>query len=457
MYRVITIFFCLLTLTQTSSFAADINHSKMRRDLDIAEEALKRILQYRDDDQNEPNWLDTDQIQSAYINEYGVVFLIKSSLNRKYFENGHNVKVIHKNDGTTNVTKRLPDSAIPFSKTLKQERLADFLKTYGPTIGQLKGNDKIAIVLDVQTRGASITVNVKNFISDKMNHSQEHDLDTLVTKTNKLHTKTIKVNVVRSKDDKYDNVHGVRIRMVTPDSIAQIDTLSYQMMISKDTTHPSSATFSEREIIQVSIQKKDLHSLENYHIMTPKVLQSILNLQTYTADSTLIKKMDILSGIFDTTLGLNLRSPLETQNQTLGAYIPNLGALFFIRNNQNAIMHNPEETTSRNSLTLTDTLIETLADYGATLRDIKPNEEVIIHVHAEYPQYAIHSAFPNSRRIKTHMIKEGIHATVDYTNTPPNEFPKNLLIRVQKKYLNDYATGKIDLPKLREKITITDY
>jgi len=428
----------------------------MRRDLDIAEEALKRILQYRDDNQKEPNWLDTDQIQSAYIDEYGVVFLIKSSLNRRNFEIGNNVKVIHKNDGTTNVTKKLPDSAIPFSKTLKQERLTDFLKTYGSTIGQLKGNDKIAIVLDIQTRGASITMNVKNFFSDKMNHSQKHDLDTLVTKTNKLHTKTVRVNVVRSQDDKSDKVHGVKIRMVAPDSIAQIDTLSYQMIVSENMKHTPSATFAEREIIYTSVRKSDLEAYQKQSLTEKKLIERI-TFQPFSTDSTLIKKIDILSGIFNIALGLNLRSPLETQNQTLGAYIPNFGALFFIQNNQNAILHNPEETKSQNSLTLTDTLIETLADYGATLRDVKPNEEVIIHVHAEYPQYAIHSALSNSRRIETHILKEGIHATVDYTKSTPNQFPQNLILRVQKKHLNDYTTGKIDLQKLREKITITDY
>lgn len=434
----------------TSLFAVQIDHSKMRRDLDIAEEALKHILEYRAKNTQESPWFDADQIKSTYIENYGIVFVVKSSLREHIFENLH-----HSNNKESSDKSKPQDASNSDAKTEYKERLIDFIKTYGTTLGQLKDRDRISIISDTQQHGGMISIfkTIKMDTTDVM-PVVSNKSDTITIETDHLETKKVKVNVIRSS--KSEKGQGVRIRMVAPDSIAQIDTLSYEMIVPRHMKRPRSATFATRNILYVSVQKADLNAYQRQSISDTKLKEKIV-FQTISPDTALIKKIDILSSIFDTSLGLNPNNPLETKNQTLGAYIPHQGALFFVSNNQYAFKHASQNKTHQTPTNLIETLIETLADYGATLHDVKPNEDILIHFQAAYPLHHVPHTVLQAYFSQETTFKGPIHKQVDYTKTTNNESPQSLTLRVQKEHLTDYAVGKINLEKLRDKITITEY
>ena len=118
------------------------------------------------------------------------------------------------------------------------------------------------------------------------------------------------------------------------------------------------------------------------------------------------KKIDIMAGILDQVSGQDQHSLIGTR-RTLGMYQPDLGALFFI--NESVSFFNP--------LPLDDFkagIVEAVADYGATLRQVQSNE----HVMVEY-------------------------------RSPPSA--RSALLKVPKSAIDAYARGDLDLDAFRKK------
>ena len=467
MYRASTLKIIMLlsmfTLTQTTTpFATEIDHRKMRRDLDIAEEALKRIVQYHPPNVKSPTWLETNQIRSAYIKDYGIVFVANASTAGKIFQIGDKVKInVKRSDFEKNknaqtddhvevrmnkvknaASKHIKASDIPFSEEGKKSRLTEFLQTYASTIGQLKDSDHITVILDSQIKVFHGTVLFSEKADPLGNKTSSllHKVEEYIHLKNdstRAHTQTDTISFTNTDTLTFNTPH-VKLRIVPPDSIGTPDPMHFSIKNQKKA--------NPRSILQASIRKSDLNKYQKGGLSNEKFSAKI-NFHTLTGDTTLIKKIDIFSGIIDKSLGPNQESPLNINNKTLGTYICNLGAFFFTTNNPETQLH------INNPFKVKDTLIETLADYGATLRDLKPNEEVIVHFHSEYPQYASGGPFGGVRVIKTPSGTK----TTRYDYTLPNEFPENLFLRVQKKHLINYTTGKINLEQLRDKIIVTDY
>lgn len=458
-------------LAQTSSlFAVSINHSKMRRDLDIAEEALKQILQYKDPNIKGKFSLETDQVRSAYIKDYGVLFIVNaSSSGARSFQIGDKIKVNIKRSESGNVTgayikeayisdqnklriKKLKDgpiahiqaSDIPFSEDGKKSRLTEFLQTYASTIGQLKDSDNITVILDTQIKSFRVT----NIFPKETDYSGNktsnllHRIGEFIQKSEDstgVHTQTDTISFTNKDTLVFDKPH-VRVRIVSPDSVGTPDPMHFSI-------YNSHQKVNARSVLQASVRKSDLNGYQKGSLSHEKFTAKI-NFQTVSGDTTVIKKVDIFSGIIDKSLGPNQDSPLDINNKALGTYIPSLGAIFSVHKTHNA--NGPES--------FKNTMIEILADYGTSLRDVQPNEEVIIHIHNEYPHYAFRSVHRVILNDTPNYTAQGdIYEDLDATQVSPKKFPANLILRVKKKHLNDYTAGKIDLKKLREKITITDH
>ena len=115
------------------------------------------------------------------------------------------------------------------------------------------------------------------------------------------------------------------------------------------------------------------------------------------------KKIDIMAGILDQVPGHD-HHPFGTQ-PTLGMYQPGLGALFFI--NESVSFSNPLSLDNVRA-----NIVEAVADYGATLSQVQPDEHVIV----EY------------RPDRTHLLQ------------------------VPKAAIDAYDRGDLDLDAFREKV-----
>ena len=441
------LFLAFVLCFATPTFADEFDHARMRRDLDIAEEALKRVLQYREKSDSEFSWNEADQVQGTYVDGYGVVFLVKTA--------PHLIKVDKirvKKEGAKEET--VSADTISLDQENKP-RIVEFLRTYGPTIGQLQDTDRIAVVIENQSsknkmnRATAFQFQIKD---DRMVVDEEEVVpDVKRYTTRKNQRRDIEVHVQKGMSD---SAESVRVRFVNPDSSADVaDVMRIRADVMRMHTDMAlmrvhSDDKKERRLIsQAAVLKKDVEAFRRGDL-NDAAFDGRVVYQTMSADTFVVKKIDIMAGILDTALGK--RDRFLAQDQTTGAYIPNLGAIFFVRLG-NAMVW-VEKGDKNNVDTVQNTLIETVADYGPTLRDLNADDDVMVQVSFDRSNRMFQVALPAPP-----PGEEKHQPSVDFIkklNDPP-DMPGHLTLRVQKKYLDDYASGKLSLDELKQKMMIT--
>jgi hypothetical protein len=430
------------------TFADEFDHARMRRDLDIAEEALKRVLQYREKSDSEFSWNEADQVQGIYVDGYGVVFMVKTAPHLLKVGDKIRVKKKDVKDEIVSVNSVSSDRE-------DKPRIVEFLRTYGPTIGQLQDTDRIAVVveegssMDKRNHAKGFKFQIKD---DRMVVDEEEAVpDVKRYSTRKNQRRDIEVQVQKGMAD---SAESVRVRFVNPDSSADVaDGMRIRADVMRGHSDMplmrvySDAKKKDRLISQAAVLKKDVEAFRRGDL-NDEAFDGRVVYQTMSADTLVVKKIDIMAGILDTALGK--RDRFLAQDQTTGAYIPNLGAIFFVRLG-NAMVW-VEKGDKNNSDVVQNTMIETVADYGPTLRDLNADDDVMVQVSFDRSNRMFQIALPAPP-----PGEENHQPSVDFIkklNDPP-DMPGHLTLRVQKKYLDDYASGKVSLDELKQKMMIT--
>ena len=150
---------------------------------------------------------------------------------------------------------------------------------------------------------------------------------------------------------------------------------------------------------------------------------------------------DILSSALKQDSKLHILGHTESE----GLYQKGIGALFLL-SHQPDLAWSDKESESKPLDTLKDTVIETLADYGPTLRDLSSDESIIVNINLNGD-----SGLEHIVQIVRINRKD---KTTNVSNT--SDHPDRLIFRVSKRDLDAYASKKLTLEAFRNKVEITE-
>lgn len=440
-----TLYILVAGFIATASFA-DMDPQRMQRDIRIMEGVLGNLH------------LDAlDPIPSArglHLDDYGILFLTEGSWPRQahpgisvaWDEKG--VKHIElKSSGPSSHEKSLAES---------HDLLAEFLGTYAGTIGQLDPDDRITVCY--QRRPPSDLTNVlEHRITDSFTFSAGSvsfdltkqieaimpiregafdfekfvltfgdsvsffDTDKQVAAITRAITKLRKHLEELPTEGKFEVkaiVVGVRDSLLA--DVAEADTLSYGSITAQvhglTRRHGrAAAAASLITTITATAKKSAIDAFRGGRIDSATFRQHIA-----FSEHTDSKKIDTMAGILGQVSGHD-HHLLTGSQRTLGMYQPDLGALFFISDSVFRFRPLPLDDVKAN-------IVEAVADYGATLSQVQPDEHVIV----EYRTGRTTHLLPGPESVKYHP-------------------DRTYLLQIPKTAIDAYSRGDLDLDAFREK------
>ncbi len=380
---------------------AEVNPQRMQRDIRIMEGVLGNL--YHDHDAPDPTYLSS---RGLYLDGYGVFFFTKGlwtgqghpSISAAWDEKG--VKFLELKSGD-------PSS---YEKSLAESHdlLAEFLSNYAGIIGQLDPDDRITVCYQRQ-RPADLASTIERHITDGYTvgvDSVSFDL-----------TKQIEaiMPMVVHREGAFDFEKFV---LTFGDSVSFFDTDKQVEAITRLREHLEELpTESEVEVKGIVVGVRDslladvaeadapphgsivaqVHGLTPRHrraaavasLITATVKKSAIDafregrIDSATFRQRIIfsensdsKKTDIMAGILDQVLDGRGSRPWP-HKRTLGVYQPDVGALFLISDPIRVANPLPRATVKAN-------IVEAVADYGATLRQVQADEHVIVEYRSPF-------------------------------------------------------------------------
>jgi len=378
----------------------NIDPDRMRRDLDIMETILGKLL-----NGEQPAFFNAGAPVGVYLDGYGVIFYVNSK--NTWFS------IVRAKDHLITVQESLEKAKLSLQKikdgndeeevivttpkievdvraekgknaenvlALRKEAIVEFLANYADAIGQLRPTDRIAVF--VNFTGGDRFFRVATLADEDTPEPPAM-----------LHMTALKKDIVDHRRGKF-----------------------------------SLAAFRQK----ISIKEKKRAKVVDKHI-------------------------DILADIIDTALSRKYRKEFSSTGETTGLYVNKLGALFFVQGRffggltaplapevlvfQKYLEEGDAEVTVKNQKTsqkkrqttekiiaaIKEELIDVLADYGHTLRSLAPDEDVIVAVD-----------FSTWRGI-------------------PTDAPERFILKVGKRQLDAYSSGKLSAAQLKKRVAFQEY
>ena len=382
--------------TFCTSALADIDWKRMKRDLSIQESILDQFL-------------DTEKGSTTglYVKNYGVLFIANGW--KQTFGKKGSIKIVMLNKGEYSAS--VPSWNKKEEEALNTKRITEFLSTYANAIGQLKDDDRVTILL----HASKLDVAVSDSIQKPAYSMPENEIDSLSMK--------VVMHNVREK--------MMSVIMDTQKKLAQI----------LQTAGPMGIFF------EATVTKRDIDAYNRGKI-DEQTFQKRITFREHEPQPSRDKKIgimaDILSSVFKREQGQNIDLHFLNGTQSEGFYQKGIGALFLISQKGNLFGYDwdKQESDQDDGLdAFKNSVIETLADYGSTLRDISPEESIIVHA--------------NLIKDSDHKIMRIVRIKKD--KTPEIiQHPDRILFRVAKRDIDAYASQKIDLDTFRKRVTITE-
>ena len=413
-----TLFISILSLflLTGSSFAQsnDFDAERMNRDLRIMENILAELFQAESilaSSQGRnvffPVGSRSSSIRGTHLPGYGVIFMVPSNspVRNVLIENGNQVNMSYSFVYSTNGEKEVPE----VNESSVNKRMTEFLKSYAPTIGQLKDNEQVLII----------------FGSRKNSHEKRVLLGRLRT----LSESAVAIN----------NNPTVRTQNTT-------------------STDPEKET-EVLPIFSASVTKKDL---DNYR--SGKLNEQSFQEKIRFASSDQKEELDlkVMSNIFSTALETGEKKGFRTsERNTNYLFLNNFGALFNIdvRYSSSAIRFSTnidreftriqygfdkeEESEEYEKYldeledayeALTVTAKEVLIDYGRTLSSVKSDQYILVTLNIKG-----HSLFP------------------DLVEKRDEEIPDRIDFQIRKSTLEDIDRGRLTREQALDRIVVKEY
>ena len=406
---------------------ADVNPQRMQRDIRIMEGVLGNLYLYLD--APDP----TDSSRGLYLDGYGVLFLTEGSWPRQAYPG---ISVAWDEKGVKHLELKSSDPS-SYEKLLAESRdlLAEFLGNYAGMISQLDSDDRITVCYQHSRRGLAST--------------PEHLTDGFTVGADSVSFDLTKqIEAIMPTVPREGSFDFEKLVLTLGDSVSFFDTDKQVAAITRLRKRLEEvAAEGEVEVKEVAVMVRDSlfadvaeanapsHGsiVAQVHGLTPRHRRAAATapLITATAKKSAIdafregridsatfrqriafsersasKKIDIMAGIFDQVLGRN-HYPLISSQRTLGMYQPALGALFLIRDSG---FHSSSPSLDA----VKADIVAAVADYGATLGQVQPDEHVIVGYRSSFST-------------------------------------RSALLKVPKSAIDAYARGDLDLDAFREK------
>ena len=419
-----------------TSALADIDWKRMKRDLSIQESILDQFF-------------DEKKVSTTglYIENHGVLLIasggihkyevrarvigksesiatpIKGVIQRQMIR-GDKVLRIQKNRGDKSseneeeeileffMTEKKPEISQSQNEATKKQT-TEFLSLYGNTIGQLKDDDRITILLHSAERYFH-SFSASHFDKQMETLKKQHEaLKKRMETLKKTHPSSEK-----QMEEAYKKQLGTLVRM----GVVQKEQEASKNIAFK-ITHPKGI------LLEATITKRDIEAYNRGKI-DEQTFHDRITFREHKPQPPRDKTIDIMADILTNILKKDRALHLLSGTQCTGSYQKGIGALFLVSQKPSLLHFEP-----RNIDTLKAAVIATLADYGPTLRGLSSEESIIVHTNLTGQSH-----FKIGHKDKTTDIKP----------------PDRLLFRVAKRDIDAYASQKIDLDTFRKRVTITE-
>ena len=404
---------------------ADIDPQRMQRDIRIMEGVLGNLHH------DAPDPTDSSS-RGLYLDGYGVLFLTEGSWSGQAHPG---IAVAWDEKGVKHLELKSGDpSADEKSLAESHDLLAEFLGNYAGIIGQLDPDDRITVCY--QRRHASglagltqrFTDGITLFSVDSTSFDLTKQIEAIIPMAMPFEKFALTFGDSVSFFDIDEQVAAItRLRKqleeaaeaggevkvmveVVGDSlradVAEADKPSHGSIVARIHSiggripHPSHAA-ATAPLITATAKKSAIDAFREGRIDSATFRQRIA-----FSERSASKKIDIMAGILDQVLGRN-HHPLIGSQRTLGMYQPALGALFLIRD---SVFHSSSPPLDA----VKADIVEAIADYGATLGQVQPDEHVIVEYRSPFST-------------------------------------RSALLKVPKSAIDAYARGDLDLDAFREK------
>ena len=430
-----TLYILVAGLLATASLA-DMDLRRMQRDIRIMEGVLGNLHH----DAPDP----TSFSRGLYLDGYGVLFLTEGSWPRQahpgiavaWDEKG--VKFLElKSSGPSSHEKSLAES---------HDLLAEFLGTYAGTIGQLDPDNRITVcyqshasdlggidhiadgfIVGTDSVSFDLTKQIEAIMPMAVGEGAfdfEKLVLTLGDSVSFFDTDKQVAAITRLRKRLEEAVvegEAKAVTVVVGDSlladVAEANTSSHRSIVAQvhGLTPRHRRTTAAASLITASAKKSAIDAFRKGRIDSATFRQRIA-----FSEHTDSKKIDIMAGILDQVSGQD-DHPLIGTRRTLGMYQPDLGALFLIGDSVFRFRPLPLDDVKAN-------IIETVADYGATLSQVQPDEHIIV----EYRTGRTTHLLPGPESVKYHP-------------------DRTYLLQVPKAAIDAYSRGDLDLDAFRKK------
>ena len=433
-----TVFFALCT----SAFA-DMDWKRMKRDLAIQESILDQFF-------------DEKKVSTTglYIEKHGVLLIasggtqkyevrvhmidksesittpVKGSVIQRQMSRGDRVLRIQKNRGDKS-SENEEEEILEFSMTAKtpeasqsekkeqneaiKKQIAEFLSIYGNTIGQLKDDDRVTIRL----HSAERDFHSFRFPSIEFIHSAPFQSDSISIRMKK-HTIEKKQEASKKQLETFKKRREALNKK-------RMEALQKEREASKNIAfkiaHPKGI------LLEASVTKRDIEAYNRGKI-DEQTFYDRITFREHEPQPSRDNRIDIMADILTNILKKDLDLRFLSDTQCTGFYQKGTGALFLVSQKSSLLHFEP-----KNINAFKIAVIETLADYGPTLRGLSPEEFVIVH---------------------TNLTGQSHFKIADKDKTADIKPPDRILFRVAKRDIDAYASQKIDLDTFKKRVAITE-
>ena len=427
-----SLFAGIALFTFCTSALADINWKRMKRDLSIQESILDQFF-------------DEKKVSTTglYIENQGVLLIASGGI-QKYEIQVHaigdeNVNIVAKPDkNVVRIQKIKRDKSneneeiLEFSMTGKtpeasqngkkeqneaiKKQITEFLSLYGNTIGQLKDDDRVTILLHSTER---------YFHSFSSSH-----FDKQMEALKKQHEELKKrMEVLKKKREDSE-------KQMEETEKKQLGTLGIRMgALQKEREREDSKniaftiTHPKGILLEATVTKRDIDAYNRGKI-DEQTFYDRITFREHKPQPARDKTIDIMADILTNILKKDTDLRFLSGTQCTGFYQKGIGALFLVSRKSSLLHFEP-----KNIDILKAAVIATLADYGPTLRGLSLEESIIVH---------------------TNLIGQSHFKIGQKDKTTDIKLPSRILFRVAKRDIEAYASQKIDLDTLKKRVVVTE-
>ncbi len=371
---------------------ADIDPQRMQRDIRIMEGVLSNENLYYD----VPDGANF-RARGLYLDGYGVLFVAAGPAS-----------------GTERWDKKLSQAEL---LTATRDLLAEFLGDYAGTIGQLDQDDQITVCYQPKWPPRPAVADTVSFdlfkqveaIPELLRGSRFDSKELVVVVAVSDSLKKFHKKFHFSTDDEQIATIA-KVREYLQESLeklvamGQIDKSLAEAVGEADSAVKAHVRFYNvhSAAIAATVKKSAIDAFREGRIDSATFRQRIA-----FAEYEDLRKIDIMAGILDQAFRDGSYPPWSRIQRTLGMYQPDVGALFFLSDPMRVANPLPRATVKAN-------IVEAVADYGATLRQVQSDEHVIVEYRSPFSA-------------------------------------RSALLKVPKSAIDAYALGDLDLDAFRKK------